>query len=55
MDPFYEEYVVWEGNQDILFVLVTKAIYGLLVSAMLLYRKTISAGTGSRSTYMIHA
>jgi hypothetical protein len=37
MDPLYVEYVVGEGNQDILYVHVAKALYGLLVSAMLFY------------------
>jgi hypothetical protein len=40
MDQTYSEYVVKEGHQDVLYVHVTKAIYGLLVSAMLLYKKT---------------
>jgi hypothetical protein len=39
MDHEYEEYVVKEGCQDVLYVHITKAIYGLLVSAMLFYKK----------------
>jgi hypothetical protein len=42
MDPLYQEYVVQEGNQSILYVHVTKAIYGLLVSAMLFYKKLVA-------------
>jgi hypothetical protein len=39
MDQEYAEYVVKEGYQDLLYVHITKAIYGLLVSAMLFYKK----------------
>jgi hypothetical protein len=41
MDPVYKPYVVYENGQKVLYVLLTKAIYGLLVSAMLFYRKLI--------------
>ena len=41
MDPQYREYVVFEGNQKVLYMHITKAIYGLLVSAMLFYKKLI--------------
>ena len=41
MDPQYQEYVVMEGNQKVLNVHITQAIYGLLVSAMLFYKKLI--------------
>jgi hypothetical protein len=39
MDPRYIDYVVSEGSQNALYVHVTKAIYGLLMSALLFYRK----------------
>ena len=39
MDPVYKPYVVYERGQPVLYVHVTKAIYGLLVSSMLYYRK----------------
>jgi hypothetical protein len=39
MGPIYEGYVVTEGHQSVLYVHITKAICGLLVSAMLFYRK----------------
>ena len=39
MDPAYKEYVVLEGKHKVLYMHVTKAIYGLLKSAMLFYSK----------------
>ena len=39
LDPIYQEYVVNEKEQKVLYVCIMKAIYGLLVSAMLFYRK----------------
>ena len=39
MDPSYKDYVVQEGNQSVLYMHIIKAIYGLLVSAMLFYKK----------------
>ena len=42
MDKVYEDYVTTEGTQKVLYVHITKAIYGLLVSAMLFY-KTLAA------------
>jgi hypothetical protein len=39
IDPIYKEYVVYENGQKVLYVHITKAIYGLLVSAMLFYKK----------------
>ena len=42
MDPKYKEYVTFEGNSKVLYVHVTKAIYGLLVSAMLFYKKLMA-------------
>jgi hypothetical protein len=41
MDPGYIEYVVMEGNQKVLYVHVLMAIYGLLVSAILFYKKLV--------------
>jgi len=41
MDPCYREYVVYEGKHKLLYVHITKAIYGLLVSAMLFYMKLV--------------
>ena len=39
MDPVYQDFVIHHGNSKVLYVHITKAIYGLLVSAMLFYRK----------------
>jgi hypothetical protein len=39
MDPSYKSYVVYEHGQPVLYMHITRAIYGLLVSAMLFYRK----------------
>ena len=39
IDPIYQDYVKIENQQKILCVHVTKAIYGLLESAMLFYRR----------------
>ena len=39
LDPKYEEFVLQEGKQNVIYVHVNKAIYGLLVSAMLFYKK----------------
>ena len=41
MDPSYKEYVVYEGNNKVLYVHVTRAIYGMLVSSMLFYKKLV--------------
>ena len=41
MDPHYQEYVVLEGSQKVLYMHITKAIYGLLVSAMLFCKKLV--------------
>ena len=35
LDPMYRDYVTYEGSQKVLYVHITKAIYGLLVSAIL--------------------
>jgi hypothetical protein len=39
MDDSYTEFVTEENNQSVIYVHVTKVLYGLLVSAMLFYRK----------------
>ena len=41
MDTQHWEYVAMEGNQKVLYMHITKAIYGLLVSTMLFYKKLI--------------
>ena len=41
IDPIYRDYVVMEGNQKVLYLHITKAIYGMLVSAMLFYKKLV--------------
>ena len=39
MDAEYQDYVVIESNTPVLYVHLTKALYGMLVSAMLFYKK----------------
>ena len=39
IDPFYRDHTVTKGNQKVLYVHITQAIYGMLVSAMLYYCK----------------
>jgi hypothetical protein len=39
IDPAYIPYIVEEGKHKILYLHITKGIYGMLVSAMLFYRK----------------
>jgi len=39
MDSEYEKFVVTRENEAVLHVLVLKALYGMLVSAMLFYKK----------------
>jgi hypothetical protein len=41
MEPEYRDYLVQEGGQSILYLHITKAIYGLLESAMLFYKKLV--------------
>ena len=41
IDPIYRDYMVTEGNQKVLYVHITQAIYGMLISAMLFYQKLI--------------
>ena len=43
IDPIYRDYTVTEGNQKVLYVHITQAIYGMLISAMLLYHKLTKA------------
>jgi len=41
MDKSYVEYVTLKGTQKVLHMHIVKAIYGLLVSAMLFYKKLV--------------
>jgi len=43
LDNIYNEYIVWEnkGQDKVLYTHVTKALYGLLESAMLFYKKLV--------------
>ena len=43
IDPIYQDYMVTEGNQKVLYVHITQAIYRMLVSAMLFYPKLTKA------------
>ena len=43
IDPIYKDYTVSEGNQKVLYVHITQAVYGMLVSAMLFYCKLTKA------------
>ena len=43
IDPIYRDYMVTEGNQKVLYVHITQAIYGMLISAMLFYQKLTKA------------
>ena len=43
IDPKYWNYMVTKGNQKVLYVHTTQAIYGMLVSAMLFYCKLSKA------------
>ena len=43
INPIYRDYTVTEGNQKVLYVHITEAIYGMLVSAMLFYHKLTKA------------
>jgi len=42
IDPKYQEYVIEERGQPVLYVHIIKAFYGLLVSAMLFYQKLVT-------------
>ena len=40
LDPtLYQSYVVYEGKRKVIYVVVLKAIYGMLVSSLLWYEK----------------
>ena len=39
MDPSYREYVVYERGEKVIYTHILRAIYGLLVSALLFYKK----------------
>ena len=43
IDPIYQDYMVTEGNQKVLYVHITQAIYRMLFSAMLSYCKLTKA------------
>ena len=43
INPIYRDYMVTKGNQKILYVHITQAIYGMLVSAILFYHKLTKA------------
>ena len=43
IDPIYRDYMVTTGNQKVLYVHITQAIYGMVVSAMLFYHKLTKA------------
>ena len=42
MDPAYKPYVYIENGRSVLYMHVVKAIYGLLVSAMLFYKRLVA-------------
>ena len=42
MDPTYKEFVMMEGKHKVLYIHITKTIYGLLESAMLFYKKLVA-------------
>ena len=39
LDPSYRDYIVEERGQQVVYTHITKALYGLLVSAMLFYKR----------------
>ena len=43
IDPIYQDYMVAEGNQKVPCLHITGAIYGMLVTAMLIYCKLTKA------------
>ena len=43
IDPIYRDYMATEGNQKVLYVHITQAIYRMVVSAMLFYHKLTRA------------
>jgi hypothetical protein len=56
LDPSYQDYVVIENNKQVLYVHIQRAIYGMMVSALLFYQKLSKdlLNTDSRSIRMIH-
>ena len=43
IDPIFRDYMVTEGNQKVLYVHITQAIYGMLISTLLFYHKLTKA------------
>ena len=43
IDPIYRDYTVTKGNQKVLYIHITQAINGMLVSTMLFYHKLTQA------------
>ena len=43
INPIYQDYTVTKGNQKVLYVHITQAIFRMLVSAMLFYHKLTKA------------
>ena len=41
MDPIYKDFTIIEGTQKVLYIHITRAIYGLLVLAILFYKKLV--------------
>jgi hypothetical protein len=41
MDDIYKDFVIYENGKKVLYVHITKAIYGPLVSAMLFYNRLV--------------
>jgi hypothetical protein len=39
IDPNYRQFVVSESNRQVLYVQIIKALYGLMISAMMFYNK----------------
>jgi hypothetical protein len=57
-DPkIYQKYVTIEKGRQVLYLRLQKALYGMMKSALLFYRKLIKElkGMGLRSTHTIHA
>ena len=43
IDPIYRDYMATKGNQQVLYVHITQAIFRMLVSAMIFYCKLTKA------------
>ena len=41
MDPIYKDLTIIEGTQKVLYIHITRAMYGLLVLAILFYKKLV--------------